>query len=215
MSFLSVAHHKNMSEREHAELLLTHIRLGHYPNGDIFLAHQIDRHSGTYILGVPGSGKSGYIQNIVAQDIRTGKAVIVFDPHGDLVQDIVAQAPQDKLHKIHLLDMSDEQYPFGVNLFAVRHLDTAMAWARNIDRITHVFNVLWPETESQQNLPRYLRAAIITLLSNSGSTLADMHPLLRECLIAVLHGKAGASLVSMRELAESVMKASLLWGSPS
>lgn len=43
----------------------------------------------------------------------------------------------------------------------------------------------------------------------------DLLQTLRECLIAVLHGKAGASLVSMRELAESVMKASLLWGSPS
>src|SRR5258708_36227148 len=42
----------------------------------------------------------------------------------------------------------------------------------------HFFEVLWGDVLGQQNLPRYLRAATITLFSNPGSTLVDMYDFL-------------------------------------
>jgi len=44
--------------------------------------------------------------------------------------------------------------------------------------VMHWFEVVWPDVLSQQYLPRFLRAAAITLLHNPGTTLVDMHRLI-------------------------------------
>jgi Type IV secretion-system coupling protein DNA-binding domain len=59
-------------------------------------------------------------------------------------------------------------------------LHNSLALTQAVERIMHIFAVLWPEVVSQQNLPRYLRAAIITLLANPGTTLVDMYTLLQD-----------------------------------
>src|SRR5581483_9873762 len=80
-----------------------------------------------------------------------------------------------RLNQTYLLDMEDEAYPFGVNVFATGKLETSVAATQAVERIMHIFEVLWADVLSQQNLPRYVRAATITLLSNPGSTLVDMY----------------------------------------
>ncbi len=77
-----------------------------------------------------------------------------------------------------MLDMTDEAFPFGVNLFIANQINNAISLAQSIDKVMHVFETLWPETESQQYFNRYLRAAIIVLFANPGSTLVDMYQLL-------------------------------------
>src|SRR5262249_46142806 len=62
-----------------------HIRLGRDPEkGKAVSVSDVDRFSGSYILGVQGSGKSALMLNLILQDIYTGKSVIVVDPHSDL-----------------------------------------------------------------------------------------------------------------------------------
>jgi hypothetical protein len=53
-----------------------------------------------------------------------------------------------------------------------------MASTQSIDRVMHVFDVLWGDILSQAYLPRYLRAATIVLFANPGSTMVDMHRML-------------------------------------
>ena len=88
---------------------------------------------------------------------------------------------RERLEQIFLLDMEDEEYPFSINPFALPVPFTSLSaimQARAIDLLMHVFEVLWPEVISQHYLPRYLRAAIIALFYNPGSTLLDMYTFL-------------------------------------
>ena len=40
------------------------------------------RLQGLYIIGAPGTGKSGLIENLIIQDIEQGLGVGLLDPHG-------------------------------------------------------------------------------------------------------------------------------------
>ena len=47
----------------------------------------------TLICGVPGSGKSSLLRLLIEDDIRNGTGVLLVDPHGDLVDDLLAGFP--------------------------------------------------------------------------------------------------------------------------
>lgn len=155
------------------------IPLGYRPETrePLYLA-DADRFSGTYIIGVQGSGKSGEIQNMAHADIEAGNAVIVIDPHGDLVDDVIAQLPASRIHETYVLDMNDEEYPFGVNLFSQGKLTTEAQRAVVTNRIAYLFKMLWPEVEGQQYLPTILHMATVALLSYEGATLGHLYQLL-------------------------------------
>lgn len=167
-----------------AVLLGSHVPIGKQPEtGDIFFTSDRDRYAGTYILGVQGMGKSGLLENMIGHCIKRiapyDQAVIVIDPHGDLVDHCIAQMEYKDLTRAYLLDMTDLAWPFSINLFTLEHPNDALAMTQAIDRIMHIFEVQWPDImKAQQHLPRYLRAASLVLLSNPGSTFLDMHRLL-------------------------------------
>jgi hypothetical protein len=48
--------------------------------------------SGCYVLGVQGVGKSSLLEGVVRQLLDIGESVIVFDPHGQLIEDIVSRS---------------------------------------------------------------------------------------------------------------------------
>ncbi|HVB24072.1 MAG TPA: hypothetical protein VNG51_19195 [Ktedonobacteraceae bacterium] len=179
MPFVSDAYYQALSPDKQKELLKTHLLLGYQPEThDHLCVPDVDRYPGMYVCGVQGTGKSALLENMVAHDTKVGNSIIVLDPHGDLITHCLAQLPPDRLAKTYLLDMEDEQFPFGVNVFATGKLDTDLARTQAVERIMHIFEVLWDDVLKQQNLPRYVRAATITLLANPGSTLVDMYAML-------------------------------------
>jgi hypothetical protein len=181
MPFVSQAYYDNLSGQQQGSILATNTPLGYHPaSKDTLYLPEIDRYAGTYVLGVQGVGKSGLLENLILHDIKRGKAVIVVDPHGDLTTNCVAQIPPAWRDSTYVLDMEDETYPFGMNLFALGRAKTQIAAAQAVGRIMYVFEVLWPEVSTQQHLPRYLRAATLVLLDNPGATLLDMYNLLTD-----------------------------------
>src|SRR5262249_15757651 len=127
-------------------------------------------------IGAAGSGKSGLLTNVIVQDCIDGNAVIVKDPHGDLVDDVLERLPPDCLIRTSVLDMEDaEDWPFGINVYAEAGTFTSEAdRTAAADRVYHIFEVLWPEINSQQYLPTLLRATVAIFLDNPGKTLPDM-----------------------------------------
>lgn len=179
MSFYSKTYLDSMNAGEREQLFTRHAVLGFHPDTrDELLLKDTERFAGMYLLGVQGVGKSGLLENLIAHDAAVGNAVIVIDPHGDLTAHCLAELPAYRLNDTYVLDMEDEAYPFGVNVFATGTLTTDMAKAQAVERIMHIFEVLWEDVLSQQHLPRYVRAATITFLANPGATLVDMHTFL-------------------------------------
>ncbi len=176
MPFYSAAYLASLPDAKRRSLIGRHVLFGYEPttHDDLYIPRD-DRYMGTYALGRPGYGKSGLLQNCIASDIAAGEAVIVEDPHGDLIDACLHYVPPMRLKDTYLLDMEDEAYPFGVNLFNTGDLHTDMERSAAVARIEHIFEILWDDVLKQVGLPRYLRMAILVFLANPGKTLVNMY----------------------------------------
>jgi hypothetical protein len=161
---------------EFTQLYLHQTNFGYHPqtHDELYIPNR-DRDKGTYVLGKPGSGKSALLQNLIIADMLSGRAVNVLDPHEDLVDNLLHHVPPFHLADTFVLDMRDEQFPFGVNVFDTGPLPNDMARTAAAQRIRHIFDVLWPDVLGQANLPRYLDNAIEVFLANPGRTLVDLY----------------------------------------
>jgi hypothetical protein len=81
-------------------------------------AEQRLRH--THIIGATGTGKSTLLQNLVLQDINQGNGVAVLDPHGDLIENILANIPANRVSDVVLVDPADSLFPIGFNILSVK-----------------------------------------------------------------------------------------------
>ena len=183
MPFYSKDYLDSLSEQAQGNIVSTHTLLGYHPEvKDYFLIPDADRFAGMYVLGVQGVGKSSLLEYMIYQDIGVkNTAVIVIDPHGDLINHVIGQVQADDetdCSRMFLFDLQDEAHPFGVNVFSGKKHQTAISQTQAVDRVMHIFEVLWGDVLSQQSLPRYLRAATIALFANPGSTLVDMYDFL-------------------------------------
>ncbi len=57
----------------------------------------------TWVLGPNGTGKSNLMGSLAIQDIAAGRGVVVIEPKGDLVQDILARVPAERANDIVVL----------------------------------------------------------------------------------------------------------------
>ena len=57
-----------------------------------------------HVIGPTGTGKSTLLGNLIGQDIQDGRAVVVIEPKGDLVADVLARVPAHRVPDIVLLD---------------------------------------------------------------------------------------------------------------
>lgn len=75
-----------------------------------------DRMRHTYIMGQTGTGKSSLMENMIVQDIRAGRGLAVIDPHGDMVDNILARIPIERAEDVIILDLLDRERPVGFNM---------------------------------------------------------------------------------------------------
>ncbi|PIT89070.1 MAG: hypothetical protein COU27_02285, partial [Candidatus Levybacteria bacterium CG10_big_fil_rev_8_21_14_0_10_36_7] len=77
---------------------------------------EADRQRHMYVIGMTGTGKSTFMENIIVQDIRAGKGVCVIDPHGTLVENIFPTIPKSRAQDVVVFDPSDVERPLGMNI---------------------------------------------------------------------------------------------------
>lgn len=70
----------------------------------------------THIIGATGVGKSTLIANMLIEDMKRGNGCTLFDPHGDIVEDVLARVPENRKDDVILIDPSDSEYAIGFNL---------------------------------------------------------------------------------------------------
>ncbi|RNI17022.1 type IV secretory system conjugative DNA transfer family protein [Flexivirga caeni] len=103
----------------------------------------------THVLGVNGTGKSTAIGHMVLADVADGRGAVVIDPKGDLIDDLLARIPNNRLDDVVLLDARDTS-PVGINpligtdpelaadsLLAVCHSLWADSWGPRTNDILH------------------------------------------------------------------------------
>jgi len=69
-----------------------------------------------HCIGATGTGKSTMLLSMILQDLERGRGFAILDPHGDLIDRVLASVPKHRLGDVVLLDPSDEEHvtPFNV-----------------------------------------------------------------------------------------------------
>jgi hypothetical protein len=82
----------------------------------VLIASQEDRRRHFYIIGQTGTGKTTLLREMIRQDIEKGDGVGVIDPHGDLIEDTLANIPQERMEDVVLFEPFDRERPCGLNM---------------------------------------------------------------------------------------------------
>jgi hypothetical protein len=69
-----------------------------------------------HLIGSSGSGKSTLLLSLIQQDLETGQGLCVIDPHGDLIDAVIENVPDNRLNDVVLFDPSDSGHPIGFNI---------------------------------------------------------------------------------------------------
>jgi len=125
----------------------------------------------TYVIGASGTGKSTLLLSMITQDIAAGNGFAVLDPHGDLIDDVLARIPAERAGDVILFDPADEAFPVG-------------------------FNILSAHSELERTLLSSDLAAVFKRLS---TTFGDqMATVLGNAILAFLESSEGGTLIDLR-----------------
>ena len=138
-----------------------------------------DRGRHHYIIWKSGWGKSVFISYLARQDTWNGDGICVIDPHGDLVEDVLAYIPPERAKDVILFDPADDERPMGLNILEVVSTDPE-ARKREMDRAaldaTEIFiKIFWDEVFGPR-IQHYFRNGALTLMEDEedGGTLIDV-----------------------------------------
>ncbi|WP_439381550.1 helicase HerA domain-containing protein [Amycolatopsis lexingtonensis] len=125
-----------------------------------------------HVLGATGSGKSTLLGNLILDDADSGRGIVLIDPKGDLVTDVLSRLTREAADRVVLFDADSRQRPPCLNPLEGGETD------REVDNLVSVFrrvySAFWgPRTDD------LMRAACLTLRAQeSVATLADLPKLL-------------------------------------
>jgi hypothetical protein len=147
--------------------------------GQLVYLPKAARVQGLYIVGLQGMGKSGLISNLVIEDIKQGTGVCVLDPHGELIDHVIARLP-GKLEedKVVFLDLADFSYPFGLNLFQCPDPTDDGEIVKTLYQVLHVFEKAYGIVPTTPLMYDLLYNTSYTLIANPGYTMIDIRLLL-------------------------------------
>ncbi len=134
----------------------------------------VDRARHTYIIGKTGMGKSTLLENMIYTDILNGRGVAVIDPHGDLVETILANIPKSRTNDIVLFDPADQDFPIAFNMLENNRPELRPIVAGGL---VSIFKKMFAESWGPR-LEYILRNAILTLLLVPDTTMISIPMLL-------------------------------------
>ena len=127
-------------------------------------------------------GKSTLMHHIVAHKLREkaagrdGDAIIVVDPHADLVAGLLEQVPESLVNRVKLIDLADEQGAPGINL-----LDTRIFADRDrtADSVVRVARGLWEQWGPRmQSILEHTVKTLHEANSHPSTDAGDQHTIL-------------------------------------
>jgi hypothetical protein len=123
-----------------------------------------------HIIGASGTGKSTLLLQLIAQDLASGHGLAVLDPHGDLIDEILARIPDKRIGDVIVFDPSDEEWPVGVNVLAATSAVEKQLLASDLVGIFQRLSTSWGDT-----MGTVLGNAVLAILeSEHGGTLLDL-----------------------------------------
>lgn len=139
-----------------------------------FGIYQKDRFMHMYVIGKTGTGKSTLLKSMFLQDVRDGRGACLLDPHGDLIEDILKEIPENRKEDVLYFNIPDKALTLRYNPFKRVSYEKRSLVASGI---MEVFKKLWSDAWGVK-LEHILRYSILTLLDQPKATIADIPKLL-------------------------------------
>lgn len=126
------------------------------------------------VVGPTGSGKSTLLASMILADITAGRSVLVVEPRGDLINDVLARVPEDRRDRVVVIDpASGDGRVIGVNVLTGKREDAE----RRADEVVHLLAELHGGNLGPRSTDVLLHA-LITAARLPGGTLCDVPALL-------------------------------------
>jgi DNA helicase HerA-like ATPase len=147
---------------------------------------QEDRFRHMYLIGKSGSGKSEYIANLAVQDILRGDGVCVIDPHGDLVDTVLACVPKERADDVVIFDPADMERPMALNM-----LESPSEEMKDFvcGEMIAIFYKLFPPEMIGPMFEHNMRNFMLTLMADTENpgTIAEIPRLISDPAFQKLH----------------------------
>jgi len=127
-----------------------------------------------YVIGKTGTGKSQLLEELVMQDINSGRGVAVIDPHGDLIAGILARMPVSRAEDVIYFDPSDTERPMGLNMLEAQ---TEEQKHFVVTSIVGLMYKLYDPMKTGIIGPRFehaIRNAMLTVMAEPGNTFVEV-----------------------------------------
>lgn len=126
-----------------------------------------------HVIGASGTGKSSLLLDLVMQDAASGCGVAVIDPHGDLVDEILARIPGGRLGETILFDPSDGAHPVAWNILEAHSDLERTLLSSDLVGLFRRYSTSWGD-----QMTSLLGNAVLALLERPGATLLDLREFL-------------------------------------
>lgn len=133
-----------------------------------------DRRNHMYLIGKTGMGKSTLMENMIYSDMYAGEGLAVIDPHGDLVQKVLAFIPEHRRPDLIYFNPADLEHPLAFNVLERPDRQNIHLIASGL---ISVFKKIWIDSWGPR-LEYILRNTILALLEFKDATLLDVQRLL-------------------------------------
>ncbi|GGN94069.1 hypothetical protein GCM10010112_83020 [Actinoplanes lobatus] len=133
----------------------------------------VDSRQHVHLIGKTGVGKSTLLLNMIMSDVHAGRGVVVIDPRGDLVLDVLDRLPLAAADRLALID-PDQPTPACFN-----PLDADGDPHLAVDNLVGVFAKIF-QRHWGPRIDDTLRVSCLTLMRQPNPTLALVPPLLND-----------------------------------
>jgi len=129
----------------------------------VHFASRDDRRRHFYIVGQTGTGKSGFLREMIRQDIENGEGVAVIDPHGELIEHTLANLPKNRVDDVVLFEPFDQTRPMGLNML---EYETPEQKDFAVQEMISIFYKLFPPEIIGPMFEHYMRNAMLALMAD-------------------------------------------------
>src|SRR3989304_1132871 len=152
-----------------ADKTITVLGKTNYRNqGKIFGIRPADRLFHLYVIGKTGTGKSTLLGRMILSDLERGAGVAVLEPHGDLIEEVLARFPSGRKDDLTYFNVPDESRVLGFNpLESVPNSKRSLAASGVLEAFKKFWNDSWGP-----RLEHIMRNALLVLFDQPQATLA-------------------------------------------
>ncbi len=129
----------------------------------VYFADKKDRRRHLYVVGQTGVGKSVFMEGMILQDIINGEGVAVVDPHGDIIEHILANIPKERVDDVVMFEPFDIERPCGLNML---EYDSPEQKDFAVQEMIAIFMKLFPPEIIGPMFEHYMRNAMLALMAD-------------------------------------------------